>query len=259
MPAVVLQVVQICASDRDDAIQLLEQAISRDPGFAARMISTANSPAFAAGGTVSSIKSAIMMLGLKGVRCLALSVGATDLFRFSNKEDMVRAQNWWRLSCASALSARYICKATKKPYGEEAYLAGLLHAAGKNQLLSSDSQSYAVVEKLIERGHNVIEAERRVYGVDHCHLTIQATRTWGLTESIVGAVNYRAVPAPGDSNAPLRAATALGIAIGAPEMRDGQHFVPHWALKELGIEMEVASTLIRECQIMLSSTVGKAA
>ena len=259
LPGVVLQVVQICASERDDAIHLLEQTISKDPGFSARMISTANSPIFATGGSISSIKSAMMLLGLKGVRNLALSVGAGDLFRCGNKEDLARAQRWWKLSRASALCARNIAKTCRKPFGEEAYLAALLHATGKNQLLTSGTRPYSQAEELMSLGMNVADAERKVFGIDHCLLTMQAVKSWGLAEAIVSAVNYLTIPSPDDSHAPLRAVTALGIAIGAPEAKDGIPVLQEWTLKTLCLSQGDGLGLVEECQSTLATAVHKAA
>ena len=251
--AVVLQVLQITTSDRDDVQSVIEQAVSRDPGFSARMISMANSPLFPTAGSVKTIKMALMALGVTGIRRLALSVGASDLFQFSDKETLRRAQVWWRVSCSAAMSARWLAQRKRFDSGDEAYLAGLLHASGKAQLLASDSTAYTHVETRVASGADIHEAERSYFGTDHSELTMTAVRTWGLPEAIEHAVNYRVPAIPSDSYAIVKALTAFGVAVGTSKEHGVNPELPAWALEVLGITEQEADQLIDECRSELSA------
>jgi HD-like signal output (HDOD) protein len=253
LPNVVIQILQITASGRDDAQMQLEKAISLDAGFAARMLSVSNSAMFQSRGNITTIKQAIMVMGLTGIRNLALTVSVDDLFQCSTREDHLRARMWWRFSCDSAVCAKWVANERRIRVGDEAYLSAIFHSVGKMQFLQALPNSYKEVEELLEKGVSVTEAEQAVYGTDHVQLTIQAIHDWKLPDTLAAGVCYLTAPEHGDPHAGLRAATAIGIAIGHPTGKDGRPELPEWALEVLGIGFNERAGLVEEGRCALAA------
>ena len=77
LPQVVCQVVE-AASNQDTSAKTLEATTQVDPGFSAKLIAQANSAYFSLPNKVSSIREAVMFLGLDEIRRIAMTVGVFD-------------------------------------------------------------------------------------------------------------------------------------------------------------------------------------
>jgi len=78
----------------------LEQIVSVDPGFAAKVLVLANSGLFGLEVSKASVHGAIDVLGYRSVRTLAMTAGAFEMFAGKNDPESLRRRRWWR-SCPS--------------------------------------------------------------------------------------------------------------------------------------------------------------
>ena len=119
------------SGNAEASIRELEQAIRNDPLVAARVISLANSAAYARSGTVSSLKQASMRIGADGLRdLLAQAVAESYIFRGQKRKlEQIR-----RHSVAVAHLARKACHMLDLD-PEMAFLCGLFHDVGHPILL----------------------------------------------------------------------------------------------------------------------------
>src|SRR5688572_2309354 len=77
LPHVVFKVLEITGDCDSPAVEM-EKAINIDPGFSTKILTLANSAYFGLPKRVTSIKEALMFLGFKSIRNLAMTVGAFD-------------------------------------------------------------------------------------------------------------------------------------------------------------------------------------
>ena len=75
LPVAVAKVLEETGKDEPDA-RVLTRAIETDAGLAAKMLSLVNSPYYGLTGTVTSLNQAVMIVGMRQVRNVALAVGA---------------------------------------------------------------------------------------------------------------------------------------------------------------------------------------
>lgn len=74
---------------------------------------------------------------------------------------------------------------------EEAFIAGLLHDIGKVILNVQDRAKFIETLKLsLEQGLNSVEAERRIFGIDHTEVGNAAAEAWKLPELLVYAIAH---------------------------------------------------------------------
>lgn len=249
MPQVVYKIVEMSTND-DSSAQDLERAIVVDPGFSAKVLAQANSAQFSLPKRVTSIKEAVMFLGFKQVRALAMAVGVFDFFVGKTDKESLRRRAWWRHSLDTAVVARSLAVFTKGAHPDTAYTCGLLHMLGKTLLCRFAAAEYDKVEFLTGRGVQAWQAEEAVFGCHHVDIIEEAGARWRFPELILGGLNYVAVPAPDDENAGLRAIVALShrIAELAKEEQlpgeDESLHLPEWALATLGLNSAGARVLV---------------
>ncbi len=95
LPQVVFKIMEMTGDDSSSA-HALERAIVVDPGFSIKLLAQANSAYYSLPKKVTSIKEAIMFVGFKSVRQLAMAVGVFDMFVGKTDKDSLRRRGWWR-------------------------------------------------------------------------------------------------------------------------------------------------------------------
>jgi HD-like signal output (HDOD) protein len=250
LPHVVFKVLEI-TGDCDSPAHEMERAITVDPGFSSRVLVLANSAYFGLPKRVTSIKEAIMFLGYKAVRNLAMSVGVFDLFVGKNDAESLRRRAWWRHSVDTAVCCRWLAGKAGKTLPDDSYTCGLLHYIGKTLLDRFGKGDYNAVSEMEKLGVPDYQAEREIFGCDHVEVALAATIKWGFPEVLVAGLQYVTKPEEGQSFPAQRASTALGSAIATiathGRMSDDVDLlinVPEWALAELGLDPGTIEAII---------------
>src|SRR5262245_30047235 len=113
IPAVAVEIVGL-VQDPDLAIELLAGSIQRDPALAARLLKTANSGFYGRPRSVTRVREAVMVMGLRTVKTLALGFSLVGGMRDGKKD--VNKETWQRslLMAAGArglaIRAGYACE-----------------------------------------------------------------------------------------------------------------------------------------------------
>jgi HD-like signal output (HDOD) protein len=101
----------------------------------------------------------------------------------------------WLHSLAVALGSRLICKEKAPDLSDDAFMAGLLHDAGKLILDRHLRDRMDALESLLEDdGHTFLDAERRVLGFDHSEIASEACAKWQIPDAIGEAVRHHHHP-----------------------------------------------------------------
>lgn len=208
MPQVVFKIMEMTGKEDQSAI-LLERAIVVDPGFSARILTQANSAAFALPKKVTSIRDAIAFIGFSRVRQLAMNVGVFDLFVGKTDRESLRRRTWWRHSVETANVGKMVAEISHTVDPEVSYTANLLHVIGKTMLCRYESKSYDEVDDLVEAGRSDRDAERIVFGCDHVQVGVGASVKWNFPLELVSAMDYLTPAYPHDPARSLRGHVAI--------------------------------------------------
>lgn len=230
LPHAVYKILEISGNGNAAASEL-ERAIVVDPGFSTRLLAHANCAFYGLPKRVTNIKDAIMFLGFKQIRQMAMTVGFFDLFAGKNDKESLRRRTWWRHSIDTAICSKWVAAETKRIPSDEAYTVGLLTSIGKTILDRSQSGAYEKVEPLIAAGMTALSAETSVFGCNHVEVGQGACRKWGLPDPIVLPLDYFTPVEPGDEFAAHIGAVHFGhvAALAAVEGPAG-HEVPDWVM-----------------------------
>lgn len=240
LPHVVHKVLDLSGSV-DSSANEMERAIVVDPGFSSRLLAIANSAYYGLPRKVTSIKEALMFLGFKAVRQLAMTVGVYDMFVGKTDKDSLRRRAWWRHSVDSAICAKWLAQECKCMTPDDAYTAGLLHYIGKSLLDRFGGEDYGKIEFLTMNGGRDIDCERVLYGCDHVEVGMEAGRKWGFPDELISALDYVSEPKPDEEQAAHRAIVAISSQIasfamaGAHDAEEEERTLCLWARKVLGI------------------------
>ncbi|MCA1987772.1 MAG: HDOD domain-containing protein [Desulfarculus sp.] len=184
LSAIALRLVQM-ASDEEVSAPELARIITQDPGLAARLLRMANSPAFRRGSQeITSLDRAVVLLGLREVRIMALSISLRDTLPTKGKGLDYRI--FWRASLYRALLSRAIANRLALPQPEEAFVAGLLLETGLPILLRvlkpEELDGFPGLGASL-RAQMVWERQR--LGLDHRQVGAEVMRRWGLPQTLV--------------------------------------------------------------------------
>lgn len=251
LPHVVYKVIEISATT-DTSTAEIERAIVVDPGFSSKLLTIANSAYYALPRKVTSIREAILFLGFKTIRQLAMTVGIYDMFIGKTDKESLRRRAWWRQSVDAAVCAGWLAKKSGKVPPEDAYTCGLLHLIGKTILDRFGGRDYESVCILMKNGFPDITAEENVYGFCHMEVAAAAAHRWGFPDPLVSGLYYLEPADEGDPNAAYRASVSLATKVvqwameGTPEDPDAsERKLPGWALQVLAIDPGIQEEFVR--------------
>lgn len=240
LPQVVYKIMEATGSAETTA-QAVESQILVDPGFASKVLAQANSAYYALPKKVTSIREAVMFLGFKAVRQLAMAAGVFDLFVGKTDRESLRRRTWWRHSLDTAICCKGLAPLFPGIDPDEAYTCGLLHVIGKTLMDRADPEAYNKVEFLTSKGASVCQAELAVFKCTHSEVNVAAALKWGFPPVLVSGVDYQHEPDPSDPAGRTRALVALCSAV-AQSAVDGERALQSdaldWAFSWLSIEKD---------------------
>lgn len=257
LPHVVFKLLELSASTENAAIEI-EKVVAVDPGFSARILGLANSSYYGLARKVTSVRDAVVYLGFKNIREMALTTGVFDMFVGKNDKESLRRRDWWKTSVDAAIACRFIAGGTASLIGAEAYTCGLLHYIGKSILDRYSEADYGLVERQLAAGIPEGTAERNVYGCDHTDLAIVAGKKWGFPATVVSSASYLEQPEIVDTYDAYRACVAISnkIAKMAVNGRVNVEELPEWAMEHLGIALERKEGLCNEALEKIAASNG---
>ncbi|WP_294268111.1 HDOD domain-containing protein [Propionivibrio sp.] len=257
LPAVVIELLQSMDNDDADTRQLATK-LAHDQALAAKVLRVANSSFYGLQGKVDSIGDAIVVLGLHGLRTLAIAAAVTDVFASKDKQGGYDLLTFWRHSVAVGLCAREVARQRRMNEGN-AFAAGLMHDIGRLALASCfPGHLTAVAQERIATGDCWLFAERRVLGLDHAEIGRLLTEHWRFPSLLSLAIGTH--HAPDIQHEPLatliNVADALGHRLDRSE-EDGV-LVPEPPLNEaawaaVGLTEESAQSLVAVVEAQFES------
>lgn len=193
LPVIAQKVIQVAEDERSDADDLLA-VIEQDAAVATRLMKVVNSSYCGTRGSVSDLKTAVTMLGVKQVRNLALAVSIGNLFGRDTPIGQLDPERLWDHSVCVATVSRLVAKRGTACSPDEAYLAGLIHDLGLLFINQHLSDLTPRVLARTETGLSLCESEREVLGFDHAQLGAYVAWRSMFPERLVLALDYHHDP-----------------------------------------------------------------
>jgi HD-like signal output (HDOD) protein len=243
LPSSVTRLAAIIAGD-DWSADEIEEVITLDPALTANLLRLANSAAFGARRGITSVRQAVVRLGVGSV--LSLAVGASVQSRVDRPvpEYGLSSGQLWRHAVMSALVAEQSRRLCRADLPQEAYTAALLHDIGKlivARFLRPEVRD--LLRHAREQGAlSLVEAESEVLGVDHGEIGGLVAQHWALPDSIVQGIQHHHAPERGRSVVShvvhLANAVAHRIELTEASDRSAGDEIPVATLEALGLDAD---------------------
>lgn len=196
LPPVAARLLSKSSADDLD-IKSVVKIIETDPALASRILGMCRKADKGLGNRITTVRHAVVMLGVEAVRAAALSVSIYDLMGKRPKAAMDEAatdetpafdrSGFWRHTIAVACAAEQVAQRHRNlgVDPDEAFIAGLLHNVGKLVLELILPRGYDRVVRLAERrASDSAPLERALIGVDHHTAGMRICEHWGLPEAV---------------------------------------------------------------------------
>lgn len=190
LPSVLTEVLSL-SPDRDDYFERLTELAERDPLFAARVITLANSARFAGRGACLSVRNAVTRLGSRTVADTLVALAVMRVF--VPRSDGIK--QLWRHALEVANMSVQLAHATRLKDKDLVYLAGLLHDVGRFVMLDLNPEDLGLTDESdFKNPEELALQEEKAYGLDHAALGGRAATLWGLPSEIQRVIAVHHLP-----------------------------------------------------------------
>ena len=193
LPEVLLTLLDECRAQQT-SVEQLAQIIKTDAALTAKTLAVASENEPAKHAALTSLPETLFLIGIDGVRNIANSSSVHQVFSRISAERAGILRRFWLHSLTCATVARALAHRLSYPALEEAYLAGLLHDIGQLLLGTSFPTEYASVLAAVNRHQNLVQLERKRFGVDHCEVAASLIHGWNLRSFLADAILYHHEP-----------------------------------------------------------------
>ncbi len=239
-------------SDPGSGAKDIAAAVRVDPGLTADVLRLANTALFRGTNPVTSLKEAVVRLGIGRVARLAAALGLAPLARREIRGYGLPAGALLMQSVTAGLIAETLGRRLAPGACGPAYTAALLCLVGKIVLGTFLEIDADPILRLCQESDLPFHlAEREVLGIDHAEAGAELLARWGLPETIVGAVRHSLSPEEAQSPGPVldlvhcgrTAATMIGLFCGL----DGLRYAPSPAVSaRLGLTPLILEAALAE-------------
>lgn len=210
LPAVATEALEM-ARDPECKTSEFAGVIERDVKLATEILSMANSVMFAASTPVSSLRQAVVRLGMKQCRNLILSSSAASLMKSLPLEQEWVREVVWQHSFRTATACTYLNKQLRTGFDGEEFTAGLLHDFGRLLLAVAAPDEFSRADTLsFEEDEEFLSRETSTLGIDHCQFGAWFAKHNRLPRSLVAAIQFHHLPEMHHPDSKLIALVAAG-------------------------------------------------
>ncbi len=184
-PQVATQILTAC-DDPSTSPADLSRIIQCDPSLSVRILRVANSSIYGYSGEIATIERAVVALGFRKMKNIAVSAAAGDVFDGGNAATREHCQKLWLHSLATGAIAGLIAH-HRNVNADEAFLAGVVHDVGKLIFLDMLEDKYAAATQ-DSNALTITQTEMEAFGIDHQQLGERCAEEWGLPAVISSAI-----------------------------------------------------------------------
>lgn len=189
LPDVTLRIIQL-ANSPDTSVQQMTAVVSTAPVLALTMLRVVNSAFYGLPGRVTTIERAVSLLGVTGVRNLAIATSMSRVFTGHALTATFSPAALWSHSLAVATATQLLAARARHPHPDEAFLSGLIHDLGFMIELHTDRHALTRVVQRLDAdptGH-VLDIERDEFGATHVDFGVGLCDRWHIPAVLTRAM-----------------------------------------------------------------------
>ncbi len=190
LPSIATTIMEKTLDENVNAKQIADM-VEKDQGLSLKVLKVANSPFYRRIKEISTIRGAVVLLGLNVLKSIVLSISVINLFE-GKKKNAMDLFDFWQHSIACAVCAKEIANMVYPASSEDAFVAGLLHDMGKivaDQQICKEGE-YEKVLEAVSSGRDVIAVEEELIGISHATMGKILMEHWNLPSRLTMVVAH---------------------------------------------------------------------
>lgn len=192
IPVVATQVLQLLDSPDVDVEEIAELMLT-DQVMTARVMKMLNSPVYKPSQEITSLKRALIYLGLRHIREVALTTSYIKAFDASTGAFELTA--FWEHSFGVGMVSKIIAEKIGYKDLEMAYIAGIIHDLGEVFLSNFVREPFEqVLASIKDKPSKLYEAEVEILGTTHCEIGLCMARKWNFPEAYCEVISCHHTP-----------------------------------------------------------------
>jgi putative nucleotidyltransferase with HDIG domain len=197
LPSIVSRLIRVVNSSESSAEDVAD-LIEKDPALTSKVLRLANSAFYGIPRSVSSVQSAVVILGFNTLKSIVLSASAAVLFSSMKEPQVFDKSRFWKHSIVCALAAKTIAQRMMNKIGidpESAFCAGIMHDVGKLIFELFSPQEYRdLCQRSLLSSISLVEAEVVSMNIDHAEIGRILADKWALPIDLEYAIVFHHQP-----------------------------------------------------------------
>lgn len=193
LPATAVRVLEL-SQDPDCTVNELAETIRFDQGLSAKILKTVNSSFYGLRTKCGTIDKALVVLGMRELRNLALGFSLVPAMEAAYTEGFDPV-DYWRRGIYTAVAAKIVAHRVARQVADEAFLGGLLQDIGIMAMLQALGQPYEQVLKATVDDHRrLAAAELHAFDMQHPEVGALLARKWQLPDELSVPIRFHERP-----------------------------------------------------------------
>ncbi len=196
-PPVVYSRINDSISNPNASAYQIASIISEDPAISAKILRLSNSAFYGVRNEITSVKQAVITIGMEAIKSLVLSTSVFDAFKL--KKEMAQFQEeFWRHSLAVGSACRMLMRRISTDWMTDAdrvFSAGMLHDIGKLVMIVYISEDWEKIQAELEKSdRSQYEMESELLGYNHAQVGAELSTKWNLPGALQDAIAFHHDP-----------------------------------------------------------------
>jgi len=182
LPGIISKLTRM-AEDPNTTTEQMGRVISKDHILAAKLLKLVNSAFYGFPQKISSLNSAIILLGFNVIKSLIIS---SSIFELMESQDV----ELWEHSLGCAVVSSVVAKRLGMSDPEEVSTAGLIHDIGKVAIKMELRPEFDALRQMVhDRQVPMLAAEKELLGIDHAEVGGWLAKSWNLPAKLVEPIS----------------------------------------------------------------------
>jgi HD-like signal output (HDOD) protein len=188
LPEVAVRIIDM-SNDRELYAAKISEVIANDPVLSARLLQVSNSSIFPFRHEITNLNQALAILGIQLTMSIAIGFAIVDMMRnCESKDSGFDHDAFWRKSVLGAIAAIEMRSELKGVEQGDLFVAALMQDVGMIALEHFEGEKYTQLVKGARSHLDLIELERRMFGIDHAEIGAAILERWHLPDIHINAV-----------------------------------------------------------------------
>ncbi len=177
----------------DVELEEVADMILTDQVMASRVIKIVNSPLFKPMHEINSLKRALIYLGFRRIREIALT--CSIIKAFEGKKGAFDIRVFWQHSFGVGIVSKIIAQRVRYPEIEKAYICGIVHDIGEVFLSNYlENEFQKIIDLISGTSHCFVDAEALMLGTTHCELGLCLAQKWNFPQEYCDVIEHHHAP-----------------------------------------------------------------